>query len=90
MVVGKEYPEQMLQQQRLCKKQNSAENGELQGRYEKQFGADTQKIDITPAINIILIMEIILWKSWISKFISKLVYSKENATCTALGRQVFI
>jgi len=35
--VGKEYPEQMLQQQRLCKKQNSTENGELEDRYEKQF-----------------------------------------------------
>ena len=56
-VVGKEYPEQMLQQQRLCKKQNSTENGELQVRYEKQFWAGTQKIDFTPAIDIILIRE---------------------------------
>ena len=60
--VGREYPEQMLQQQRLCKKQNSTENGELEGRYKKQFWADTQKIDFTPAIDIILIREMILSK----------------------------
>ena len=35
--VGREYPGQMLQQQKLCKKQNSTENGELEGRYKKQF-----------------------------------------------------